>query len=282
MSAKPEEQSAKKQYGGWNKQYQHHSKTLGCDMKFSVFTPPAADKQKVPVLYFLSGLTCDDQTFIVKSNAQRKASEHGIALVTCDTSPRGLNIDGEEEDWDFGTGAGFYLNATKSKWKQYRMYDYVVKELPEVLQSLAGLDVHKASVFGHSMGGHGALTIFLKNADVYKSVSAYAPICNPINVQWGQKAFSGYLGDDQSTWKQYDATELVKQYKGPKVPVLIDIGTLDNFKDKQLSPEAFQKAAEGKLDVQLRLQDGYDHSYFTISTFIDDHINHHAKALCKM
>lgn len=160
------------QYGGWNKQYQHHSKTLGCDMKFSVFTPPAADKQKVPVsllaksihavnsqelayhilvcqvLYFLSGLTCDDQTFVVKSNAQRKASEHGIALVTCDTSPRGLNIDGEEEDWDFGTGAGFYLNATQSKWKQYRMYDYVVKELPEVLQSLAGLDVHKVGIPG--------------------------------------------------------------------------------------------------------------------------------------
>lgn len=251
-------------------------------MKFSVFTPPASESTKVPVLYFLSGLTCDDQTFIVKSNAQRKAAEHGIALVVCDTSPRGLNIDGEDDDWDFGTGAGFYLNATQAKWKQYRMYDYVVKELPQAIQSLPGIDVNKASICGHSMGGHGALTIFLKNSDIYKSVSAFAPICNPMNVQWGQKAFSGYLGDDKSTWKEYDATELVKQYKGPNVPILIDIGSADNFKDKQLEPEAFQKAAVGKLSINYRLQDGYDHSYFTISTFIDDHMEHHARALCKM
>ncbi|KAK2078022.1 hypothetical protein QBZ16_003890 [Prototheca wickerhamii] len=248
-------------------------------MTFSVFHPPAADKNPVPVLYYLSGLTCTDDNVMQKSGVQRIAAELGVAVIAPDTSPRGLGIEGEDESWDFGTGAGFYLNATQEKWRQYRMYDYVVKELPMLLAEFSDLDLSKASITGHSMGGHGALTIALKNPEVFKSVSAFSPIVNPCAVPWGQKAFNGYLGDDKEAWKQYDATELVKAYSGPQLAVLIDQGTGDNFYPTQLQPEAFAESAKGKLDLELRMQEGYDHSYYFISTFIEDHVRFHAKFL---
>eukprot|EP00891_Asterochloris_glomerata_P008964 jgi/Astpho2/8964/Aster-02642 len=229
-------------------------------MLFTVYFPPQTSKGKVPVVYYLSGLSCTDENFIQK----------------------GLNIEGEDESWDFGSSAGFYLNATQPKWKNYRMYEYITEELPATLQHLPELDTQKASIMGHSMGGHGALTIGIKNPAKFKSISAFAPICNPSQVPWGKKAFSGYLGHDQSQWKQYDAVELLGSYSGPQLEVmqvLVDIGTDDNFLKEQLDPEALRSAAQGKLKLELRMQEGYDHSYFTISTFVDSHIALHAKHL---
>jgi len=278
-----EEVSSNKMFGGFNRRYQHASSSLGCSMNFTIYYPPqaAAAGAKVPVLYYLSGLTCTDENVIMKSGVQRACAKHGIALIAPDTSPRGLGVEGEAESWDFGVGAGFYLNATVEKWKNWRMYDYITKELPSLLaDSMANLDTTKCSIFGHSMGGHGALTIALKNPGVYKSVSAFSPIVNPTVVPWGQKVFSGYLGDERESWKQYDACELVKQYKGPELPALIDVGTADNFLEVQLKPENFKAAAEAaNFPVTLRMQEGYDHSYYFISTFIDDHLEHHAKYL---
>ncbi|KAI3438012.1 hypothetical protein D9Q98_000455 [Chlorella vulgaris] len=269
-----------KMFGGLVKRYAHQSTQLGCKMHFSLFTPPAATNgNKVPVVYFLSGLTCTDENFTQKSGAQRKAAELGLALVAPDTSPRGLGIEGEDESWDFGTGAGFYLDATVDKWRQYRMYSYITEELPALLRSLPELDVDNASIMGHSMGGHGALVIGLTKP-TYKSISAFAPICNPSVVPWGQKAFEGYLGEGwQEAGKRYDATELVRQYNGPVLPVLMDTGTDDDFLEKQLHPWTFEKAASGKLEVENRMQPQYDHSYYTIATFIDDHLAFHAKHL---
>lgn len=282
MSA-PVEISSSKMFGGTNRRYEHDSHTLGCKMKFSVYYPPAATTSRVPVIYWLSGLTCTDENFIQKSFAQKYASEHGVALIAPDTSPRGLHVEGEADSWDFGLGAGFYLNATVPKWKNWRMYEYVTEELHCALAAHAtNLDMQRCGVMGHSMGGHGALTIFFKNPTKYKSVSALAPICNPMECAWGQKAFTGYLGDeDKEAWKEYDATLLVKQYSGPKVDILIDQGDQDKFyHDKQLLPENFQKACtEAGLPLTLRFQGGYDHSYFFIASFIGDHIKHHANAL---
>ncbi|CAL5228953.1 g12185 [Coccomyxa viridis] len=276
-----QEQKAAKIFGGWNRRYKHTSDVLGCDMTFTVFFPPAATESKpAPVLYFLSGLTCTDENVTTKSGIQRKAAEEGIAIIAPDTSPRGLKIEGDSESWDFGEGAGFYLNATQPKWKQYRMLDYIVKELPSVLKQFKQLDLSKASITGHSMGGHGALTIGLKHPDMYQSISAFSPISNPMNVPWGQKAFSGYLGDDKETWKQYDATELVRKYEGPPRNIIITVGTKDDFLDNQLKPDVFAMAAAGtNVSVDLKLQEGYDHSYFFISSFIDDHVAHAARAL---
>jgi S-formylglutathione hydrolase len=280
-AARPELQKQNKHFGGWNRRYKHSSQVLGCDMNFTVYFPPAAEQGKVPVVWYLSGLTCTDENVIQKSGVQRKCAELGLALIAPDTSPRGLNIEGEDESWDFGTGAGFYLNATQDKWKQYRMYDYITKELPAVLQHLSELNLQKAAIMGHSMGGHGALVLGLRNPDKYASISAFAPISNPVSVPWGKKAFSGYLGSDESQWKQYDASELLKQYSGPRRHILVDVGTSDDFLKEQLTPEALTQAASGKdnVEVDLRLQDEYDHSYFTVATFIDDHIELHAKAL---
>lgn len=279
----PVELSSTKMFGGLNKRFQHESITVGCPMKFTVYFPPSANTEKVPVVWWLSGLTCTDENFIQKSGAQRSAAEHGVALIAPDTSPRGLNVEGESDSWDFGVGAGFYLNATQPKWKNWRMYDYIVNELPEILSTnFPQLDCERASLMGHSMGGHGALTMFLKNPGRYKSVSAFSPISNPILCPWGEKALSGYLGDDRSTWVNYDATELLKQYKGPTPPeILIDQGDKDNFyHQKQLLPENFVEASKSVgVPVQLRLQDGYDHSYFFIASFIEDHVTLHAKAL---
>ncbi|KAJ4979361.1 hypothetical protein NE237_010141 [Protea cynaroides] len=277
---KPEEINSWKMFEGYNKRYKHFSPTLGCSMKFHIYFPPKSSSQKVPVLYWLSGLTCTDENFIAKAGAQRVASSEGIALVVLDTSPRGLNVEGEADSWDFGVGAGFYLNATQEKWKNWRMYDYVVKEIPKLLSdNFQNLDTSRASIFGHSMGGHGALTIYLKNLDKYKSVSAFSPIANPINCPWGQKAFSNYLGNNKSDWEEYDATCLVSKYSKVSATILIDQGDADNFLD-QLMPHKFEETCRSlNVPLLLRWQPGYDHSYFFIATFMDDHIRHHAQAL---
>ncbi|KAJ0980884.1 hypothetical protein J5N97_009139 [Dioscorea zingiberensis] len=279
--AKPSEISSSKMFGGFNRRYKHDSSTLGCSMTFSIYFPPSPPSQKLPVLYWLSGLTCNDENFIIKSGAQRAAASEGIALVAPDTSPRGLNVEGEADSWDFGIGAGFYLNATQEKWKNWRMYDYVINELPKVLaENFEQLDISRASISGHSMGGHGALTIYLKNPDKYKSVSAFAPIVNPTNCPWGQKAFSNYLGSNKSDWEEYDATCLIRKYNKVSTSILIDQGEDDKFVHNQLLPHNFEDACKSAgVPLVLRMQPGYDHSYFFISTFIDDHIRHHAQAL---
>ena len=251
-------------------------------MNFAIYVPPQASSGKVPVLYWLSGLTCTEANFTAKAGCQRIASEHGIIVVAPDTSPRNCDIEGEEESWDFGTGAGFYVDATEEKWKKhYRMYSYITKELPALVNANFPALEGQMSVFGHSMGGHGALIAFLKNPGLYKSVSAFAPICNPMNCPWGQKAFGGYLGSNKESWKGYDACELMKAYKGPKPEILIDQGLGDKFYDaQQLLPETFKKACEEVTHpLNLRLHEEYDHSYYFISTFLEDHVKHHVKYL---
>lgn len=282
MDTKPTEISCSKMFGGHNKRYRHFSPALGCSMTFYIYFPPSpSQSQKFPVLYWLSGLTCTDENFFIKSGAQRAASAEGIALIAPDTSPRGLNIEGEADSWDVGVGAGFYVNAKQEKWKNWRMYDYVVKELPKVLSdNFPQLDISRASISGHSMGGHGALTIYLKNLDKYKSVSAFAPIANPMNCSWGQKAFTNYLGDNKSDWEEYDASCLIKKFHDVSATILIDQGEDDKFLHDQLLPQKFEEACRSvSAPLLLRLQPGYDHSYFFVSTFIDDHIRHHAQAL---
>ena len=270
-------------FGGFQKVFEHQSSVLQCAMKFAIYLPPQIDTDKVPVLYWLSGLTCTEQNFITKAGAQRFLSSLGIALVAPDTSPRGCNIEGEDDSYDFGTGAGFYVDATEEKWKDnYKMYSYVTSELPELIQANFNVNPAKKSIFGHSMGGHGALICTLKNPGMYRSVSAFSPICNPLNCPWGQKAFAGYLGPDREEWKKWDATELVKTYKGPPFSyVFIDQGRADNFlSEGQLLPDNFvHSAQEGGIPVVLRMQEDYDHSYYFIATFIEDHIRHHAAAL---
>jgi len=251
-------------------------------MTFAIYLPPQAEKGSVPLLWFLSGLTCTDENFITKSGAQRFAAEKGIALIVPDTSPRGANIEGESASWDFGVGAGFYIDATVSKWsKHYNMYSYVTKELWDLVVDNFPIIRDKQSIFGHSMGGHGALICALKNPGKYKSVSAFAPISNPTEAAWGQKAFTGYLGTNVDDWKQYDATHLVASYKGPELHILIDQGTVDNFlKQNQLLPDNFKSAADkAGVKTTLRYQDGYDHGYYFISTFVEEHIAHHTKCL---
>lgn len=267
--------------GGWFKQYTHESTTVKTKMRFTVFLPPQSEKYSVPALYFLSGLTCTDENFVQKAFAQKAAAAQGIALIAPDTSPRGASIEGEEESWDFGTGAGFYLSATEPKWaNNYQMYDYVTKELPAIVEANFPIKPGYQSICGHSMGGHGALTIAMKNPEKYRSVSAFAPICHPMDVPWGVKAFTGYLGDNREAWKEYDATVLLKE-KGPfPFSILVDQGTADKFLADQLRPEALQEAAQvTKQALTLRYQEGYDHSYFFISSFIEDHINFHAPFL---
>jgi len=249
-------------------------------MKFAVYLPPRAKSESVPVLYFLSGLTCTEENFITKAGAQQFAAKYGVVLVAPDTSPRGSGIPGENDDWDFGTGAGFYVDATHEPWSQhYRMYSYITRELPALVAEYFPVRSDRQGIFGHSMGGHGALVCALRNPDQYRSVSAFAPIVAPIRAPWGQKAFNGYLGSDQETWKAYDATELVLTQPF-KHPILIDQGTADQFLEKQLMPDVFQQACEkAGQSLILRMQEGYDHSYYFISTFVEDHIRHHAEAL---
>lgn len=269
-------------FDGEHRRYQHHSAALDCDMEFAVYLPPVAvgsNPQKVPVLYWLSGLTCTDQNFMQKAGAQKKAAQLGIAIVCPDTSPRGLDLPGEHDSYDFGSGAGFYLNATRQPWApHYRMYDYVVKELPQLVEGHLPVTEDR-SISGHSMGGHGALIAALKNPGQYRSVSAFAPIANPSECPWGQKAFSGYLGGDPKTWEEWDATLLIPG-ASERLPLLVDQGTADDFLGSQLNPEALVEACEKvHHHINLRMHRGYDHSYFFIASFIDDHLEHHAQAL---
>ncbi|KAI9482992.1 MAG: s-formylglutathione hydrolase-like protein [Benjaminiella poitrasii] len=275
--------SRNKCFGGHVVKYGHHSDELDCEMKFNVFLPAESSTKKVPAIYFLSGLTCTEDNFIQKSGAMAEAAKHGIALIAPDTSPRGVSIEGDDDSWDFGTGAGFYLDATESKWsKNYRMYSYVVKELYQLVYEQLPIDENRISIMGHSMGGHGAMTIYIKNPSKFKSVSAFSPIANPINCPWGQKAFSNYLGSDKESWKQYDTIELLRTHMNERMDVLVDVGTADGFLEKELLIDELKKAVKElgrETEWNIRYQDGYDHSYFFISTFMADHIQHHAKYL---
>jgi len=273
--------SRNKCFGGVQGVYSHEARETACVMRFGVFLPPQAEAHPVPVLYWLSGLTCTEENFIVKAGAQRVAAELGLAIVVPDTSPRGLKIPGESESYDFGLGAGFYVDATQAPWSRgYRMYSYVVKELPEVIDSNFPVDPARTGIFGHSMGGHGALTIALKNPQTYKSVSAFAPICSAMRCPWGEKALTGYLGPDRALWQDYDASALVESrgWKGPAP--LVDQGTTDQFLESQLKPELLKEACRRTgVPLDLRLQAGYDHSYFFIASFIEDHLRFHARNL---
>ena len=273
--------SSNKAHGGLNEQYSHFSSVLGCEMRFSIFLPPQPAKlAKSPAVYWLSGLTCTDENFSHKAGAQRFAAALGLALVVPDTSPRGAEIpDDPDGAFDLGLGAGFYVNATEEPWRRhYRMYDYVVKELPELIEALFPIS-DRRSISGHSMGGHGALMIALRNSKNYSSASAFSPICNPIDCAWGQKAFSNYLGEEMSAWQEYDSTELIKTTDN-SVPILIDQGDSDEFLIEQLKPDNLVRVAqERKFSFEYRLQQGYDHSYFFVSSFIDEHLSFHAQHL---
>jgi S-formylglutathione hydrolase len=273
--------SENRSFGGRQLRFSHASKSLDCNMNFSVYLPPAAQSSTVPVLYWLSGLTCTDENFVQKAGAQQYAAKHGVAIVAPDTSPRGEGVpDDPEAAYDFGLGAGFYVNATQAPWsRHYRMYDYVVHELPELLTANLPINGARAGIFGHSMGGHGALTIALKNPDRYRSVSAFAPICSPLNCPWGEKALGNYIGVDREAWKQYDTTELVR-IADRHLPMLIDQGDADNFLAGQLKTELLERAcADAHYPTTIRMQAGYDHSYFFIASFIGEHIEFHAQRL---
>ena len=274
--------SEQRSFGGVQGFYRHASSETGGTMKFGVFRPPLVKDVKAPVLYYLAGLTCTEETFVIKAGAQRIAAELGLILATPDTSPRDTGIDGATGDWEFGEGAGFYLDATTPAFaKRFRMYSYVTKELPGVIgANFASADMSRQSICGHSMGGHGALTIALRNPDRYKSVSAFAPIVAPGEVPWGQKALPRYLGDNRASWKAYDACALIRS--GARFPgaILVDQGDADKFLEAQLQPERLDRACrDSGQALTLRLQPGYDHSYYFISTFIEDHLRHHARAL---
>jgi len=269
-----------KESGGYLNRYQHDSDSCHCRMTFSVYLPPQAESGKVPALYWLSGLTCTDDNFRVKAGAQRYAAEHGLALVIPDTSPRGDNVPDAADRYDLGQGAGFYVNATRQPWsKHYHMYDYIVQELPAIIEANFPVIPGLKSIAGHSMGGHGALICALKNPGAYRSVSAFSPICNPVLCGWGEGCFSTYLGDNRKDWEAYDATCLIQG--GAKLPpALVDQGTADEFLADQLFPQNLQAVCEaGGLPLTLRLQEGYDHSYHFIASFIGEHLAWHAKAL---
>ncbi len=273
--------ACQKSFGGWHKRYRHHSRVLGCDMQFAIYLPPQAEQgEPLPVLYWLSGLTCTDENFMQKAGAQRLAAELGLVLVAPDTSPRGEQVPGDPDGaWDFGHGAGFYLNASEQPWaRHYRMHDYVVEELPALIEAHFPVSARRG-ISGHSMGGHGALVCALRNPGRYQSVSAFAPISNPADCPWGEKAFGRYLGADRSRWREWDACALLAQAQ-ERLPLLVDQGDADAFLAEQLRPEALRRAAEAAgHPLTLRLQPGYDHSYYFIASFIDDHLRHHAAAL---
>jgi len=268
-------------FGGWQQRYRHTSSSLNCSMTFSIYLPPPRDDNPPPVLYWLSGLTCNDENFTVKAGAQRIAAELGLVLVMPDTSPRGDDVP-NDENYDLGQGAGFYLNATRAPWDaHFRMYDYVIDELPQIIAGHFSVS-DKQSICGHSMGGHGALVLALRNPQRFRSVSAFAPIVNPCQVPWGRKAFSTYLGDDESQWLQYDSCHLLNTLpKDQKpFPILIDQGDDDQFLADQLQPaKLVELARQQGWPLQIRIQPGYDHSYFTIATFIEEHLRFHAEWL---
>lgn len=261
--------------------YSHASAACNTQMRFAIYQPPQAKTEPLPVLYFLSGLTCTEENFMAKAGAQQYAAKHGLIIVAPDTSPRNTGIKGEDDDFDFGTGASFYVDATVEPWaSHYKMYSYVVQELPALIAANFPIQAKKQGIFGHSMGGHGALICALKNPQQYQSVSAFAPVAAPMRCPWGEKAFTNYLGSNLETWRDYDASELVLT-ANYNHPILIDQGTTDQFLAKQLLPELFEAACQkAGQPLNLRYQDGYDHSYYFISTFIEDHIRHHAAALC--
>lgn len=271
-----------KEFDGWLNRYQHESACCNCSMTFSVYLPPKAATDKVPAVYWLSGLTCTDDNVRTKAGAQRYASELGIALVMPDTSPRGKDVPDEPDRYDLGKGAGFYVNATQVPWAtHYQMYDYVTHELPALIEAELPVTPGLKSITGHSMGGHGALICALKEEGAYRSVSAFAPICHPTVCPWAEGCFGAYLGDDHKTWEAYDATELIKA-GAAEIPMLIDHGTADEFLAEQLFPQDLQAACQARdFPVTLRMHDGYDHSYHFIATFIGEHLAYHAEALYK-
>lgn len=271
-------------FEGHQKVYEHQSKELNCRMKFSIFFPSTADMSgatKLPTVYFLSGLTCTEENFIIKSGFQRYAEEHKLIVVGPDTSPRDCNVAGETDSWDLGTGAGFYVDATQAPWnKHYRMYSYVTKELRDLVEkNFPCVDGTRIGITGHSMGGHGALVCFLRNPQVYKAVSAFAPISNPTKSSWGQKCMSAYLGPDESSWKEYDATELVKRQPQKSVNILVEQGSLDEWMS-YLVPDNFVEACKSiGQPITYNYREGYNHGYFFVSTFINDHLKYFAEAL---
>lgn len=282
-----EQLAVNKCFGGLQKRFSHYSSVLSCEMKFSIYLPPqlglldSTEQVTLPVLTFLAGLTCTDENFVQKAGAQRLASELGIVIVTPDTSPRGDSIpDDPEAAYDFGLGAGFYLNATEEPWfGNYRMYDYITSELRELVASQFPVDDSRHAICGHSMGGHGALSIALKNPERYTSVSAFAPIVSPMNCPWGRKAFTGYLGSNKSRWSEYDSVELIKQAT-THLPMLVDQGSDDQFLVDELKPELLIEAASSSsYPLEYRIRDGYDHSYFFIASFIEEHLRFHAQHL---
>ena len=268
-------------FGGTVSFHEHYSSACDAGMRFAAYAPPQAAGAPVPVLYYLAGLTTTEETFMTKGGAQRLASEHGLMLVTPDTSPRGLGLPGEDDDYDFGTGAGFYLDATAEPYsRHYNMATYVTRELPQLVAEHFPAS-GAAGIFGHSMGGHGALTLALENPDLYASVSAFAPVCAPTRAPWGKKAFSGYLGPDEGPWREHDASDLVRRRPfADGRNILIDQGTADEFLEEQLYPEVLEAACQkAEQPLTLRWHEGYDHNYYFISTFMEDHVRHHAETL---
>ncbi|MDK3023807.1 S-formylglutathione hydrolase [Cupriavidus taiwanensis] len=271
-------------HGGVQRFYRHDSVAIGLPMRFSVYLPPQAQAgARVPVLFYLAGLTCTEETFMIKAGAQRFAAEHGLMLVAPDTSPRGAGLPGEADAWDFGVGAGFYVDATEAPWqKHWRMESYVAEELFELVTTALPGDAARAGIFGHSMGGHGALVLAQRHPQRFRSVSAFAPIAAPSRCPWGEKAFTGYLGSDRAAWAQYDASELMARQQGAPFPagILVDQGLDDQFLQSQLHPEAFAAACQAVgQPLTLRRHSGYDHGYYFITSFIADHIRHHATQL---
>lgn len=271
-------------FGGVQRFYRHPSSETGLPMRFALYLPPAAlAGRQVPLLTFLAGLTCTEETFTTKAGAQRVAAELGLALLMPDTSPRGAGIEGEDLTWDFGVGAGFYLDATQVPWSgHWRMESYLLKELLPAVTAQFGLDPQRQGLFGHSMGGHGALTLALRHPGRFASLSAFAPICSPTRCPWGHKAFTGYLGQDESTWAEHDASLLMARQAEAPYPqgILIDQGLADKFLAEQLRPEAFEAAcADVGQPLTLRRHEGYDHGYYFISTFVEEHLRHHARTL---
>ena len=281
MSTSPKLTSEYKCFDGTVGFYRHQSQTCNGEMRFAIYQPPQARSKQVPVLYYLSGLTCTEENFMIKAGAQRYAAEYGIIIVAPDTSPRNTGIEGENQDLDYGSGASFYVDATEEPWRShYQMYSYIVQELPTLIAEHFPIQPERQGIFGHSMGGHGALVCALRNPNQYKSVSAFAPIVAPLRSSWVDKAFTKYLGLDRESWRSYDASELVLT-ANYKRPILIDQGSADQYLD-QLLPQVFEQACDkANQPLTLRLQKGYDHSYYFIASFIADHIRHHAAALCE-
>lgn len=268
-------------FGGWQDVYKHQSEVLKCSMNFAIYIPPHQKDETLPVIYWLSGLTCNEQNFITKAGAQKYASEHKVIIVAPDTSPRGAGVP-DDEGYDLGQGAGFYVNAIQEPWSEnYRMYDYIVYELRNLIDQ--NFPTNKTqSIMGHSAGGHGALVIGLRNSDIYKSISAFSPIVAPSQVPWGKKAFTTYLGEDQALWSNYDAVELIKS-NSVNIPILVDQGTEDSFLHEQLKPELLVNVCKAKeYPITFNMRDGYDHSYYFIATYVAEHINFHANFLLNL